>query len=63
MKLFCLNFDTDNTGSREEWNTFYTPLEVYSKDELREIRVEELKIVNKDYVFHRTTVTIDTPST
>ena len=38
MKLYILNYDTD-TGAREEWNTFYTPCEVFSTEELREARI------------------------
>ena len=42
MKLYLLNYDTD-TGSREEWNIFYTPTEAFSTDELRKARIEVLK--------------------
>lgn len=42
MKVYILNYDTDY-GSREEWNTFYTPTEVFSSSEKRAARIDELK--------------------
>lgn len=42
MKLYCLNYDTDY-GDREEWNTFYTPTEIFSSEEKRDARIGELE--------------------
>lgn len=39
MKVYLLYYDTD-LGSREEWNTFYTPCEVFDSDVKREERIE-----------------------
>lgn len=64
MKLYLLYYD-ENTGAREEWNTFYTPCEIYSSDELRHRRIEELKTaINEDgnpvdYGFHTEEVVLD----
>lgn len=42
MKVYLLYYDTDY-GGREEWNTFYTPVEVFSTEEKRAERIEFLK--------------------
>ena len=61
MKLYLLYFDTD-TGAREEWNTFYTPCEVFVSEEKRQARIDFIKQqVDEDgeptaYEFH----TVDT---
>jgi hypothetical protein len=34
-KVYLLFYDTD-TGAREEWNTFYTPCEVFTNPEDRQ---------------------------
>ena len=39
MKLYLLYYDTDY-GSREEWNTFYTPCEVFDSAEKRQARID-----------------------
>ena len=36
--IYLLFYDTDS-GSREEWNTFYTPCEVFLSSEDRETRI------------------------
>ena len=57
MKLYLLYYDTD-CGSREEWNTFYTPCEVFDSDEKRQERIDFIKAqVDEDgeptdYEFH-----------
>lgn len=42
MKLYLLYYDTD-MGSREEWNTFYTPCEVFDSAEKRQARIDFIK--------------------
>ena len=57
MKLYLLYYDTDY-GSREEWNTFYTPCEVFDSAEKRQQRIDFIQQqVDEDgepvgYVFH-----------
>lgn len=61
MKLYLLYYDTD-MGSREEWNTFYTPVEVFDDPKKRQARIDFIKQqVDEDgdpigYEFH----TVDT---
>lgn len=61
MKIYLLYYDTDY-GSREEWNTFYTPCEVFDSDAKRQERINFIKSqVDEDgepvsYEFH----TVDT---
>lgn len=58
MKLYLLYFDT-NRGDREEWNTFYTPCEVFDSKEKRQERIDFIKNqVDEDgeptkYEFHK----------
>ncbi len=58
MKVYLLFYDTDY-GSREEWNTFYTPCEVFDSDEKRQQRIDFIKQqVDEDgelipYEFHK----------
>lgn len=48
MMIYLLYYDQD-TGSREEWNTFYTPVEAFSTPELRAERAEQLEnMVDED---------------
>ena len=42
MKLYLLYYDTDY-GSREEWNTFYTPVEVFDSEAKRQARIDFIK--------------------
>ena len=57
MKVYLLYYDTD-FGNREEWNTFYTPVEVFDSKEKRQARIDFIKQqVNEDgdpagYKFH-----------
>lgn len=37
MSVYLLFYDTDD-GSREEWNTFYTPVEAFPSAEARQLR-------------------------
>lgn len=64
MKIFLLYYDTDN-GDREEWNTFYTPVEAFTTDGRRECRKKELVIAvdehgnPKNYCFHELNVELN----
>ena len=57
MKIYLLYYDTD-MGEREEWNTFYTPVEVFDSAEKRQARIDFIKAqVDEDgkpvkYDFH-----------
>ncbi len=42
MKVYLLYYDTDY-GSREEWNTFYTPVEVFDSAKKRQARIDFIK--------------------
>ena len=42
MKLYLLYYDTDY-GNREEWNTFYTPCEVFDDPAKRQARIDFIK--------------------
>lgn len=56
--IYLLFYDTDS-GSREEWNTFYTPCEVFLSSEDRETRITYLSnLCDEDgdpysYIFHK----------
>jgi hypothetical protein len=43
MKIYLLYYDTIDSGSREEWNTFYTPVELFTSDEDRKQRINFIK--------------------
>jgi len=61
MKVYLLYYDAD-TGSREDWNTFYTPVEVFASYEDREARMDFIRTQRDEngdlynYEFH----TVDT---
>lgn len=40
--MYLLYYDCDN-GSREDWNIFYTPVEVFSTKEKRDARIAYIK--------------------
>ena len=67
MKVYLLYYDTDY-GSREEWNTFYTPVEAFGSEELRQARIDFIRQqVDEDgepvgYDFHTVDTEIMTPS-
>jgi hypothetical protein len=41
-KVYLLFYDTD-FGCREEWNTFYTPCEVFVNPTDRDMRIQKIK--------------------
>ena len=42
MKIYLLYYDHDY-GDRENWNTFYTPVEVFGSEEKRQARIDFIK--------------------
>lgn len=56
MKVYLLYYDTDY-GSREEWNTFHTPCEVFDSAERRQARIDFIQAHSTDYTdddcFHK----------
>jgi len=46
--VYLLYYDTDY-GSREEWNTFYTPCEVFATEEHRQRRIDFIKANSEEY--------------
>jgi hypothetical protein len=48
MKVYLLYYDND-TGGREDWNTFYTPVEVFLSEAERQARIDVIKAQSEDY--------------
>lgn len=48
MKLYLLYYDHDY-GDRENWNTFYTPCEVFDSAEKRQARIDVIQAQSEDY--------------
>lgn len=48
MTVYLLYYDTDY-GSREDWNTFYTPCEVFATEEQRQRRIDFIKANSDEY--------------
>ena len=48
MKVYLLYYDND-TGGREDWNTFYTPVEVFLSEAERQARIDVIKSQSEDY--------------
>lgn len=65
MKLYLLYYDTE-TGSREEWNVFYTPCEIFDDPDKRQARIDFInEQVDEDgepteYEFHTVDVSLMT---
>lgn len=58
MNIYLLFYSTDY-GEREDWNTFYTPVEAFSSVELRDDRMVDLKKRDPDLNFHTLDVVLD----
>ena len=58
MKIYLLYYDTDY-GGREEWNTFYTPVEVFDSAEKRQARIDVIKAQSEDYTDDDRFYTVD----
>jgi hypothetical protein len=48
MKVYLLYYDNDH-GDRENWNTFYTPVEVFLSKKERQDRIDFIKANSEDY--------------
>lgn len=59
MKVYLLYYDTD-MGEREEWNTFYTPCEVFATNQERQARIDVIKAQSTDYTDDDCFHTVDT---
>jgi hypothetical protein len=51
-KVYVLFYDHDGSGAREEWNTFYTPCEVFATVTDRDVRKAALSSADPDLCFH-----------
>lgn len=58
-KIYLLFYDTDH-GEREEWNTFYTPVEAFETKELRKDRRKFLTGKYRELEFHEIDLDIST---
>lgn len=58
MEIFLLSYCED-TGDREDWNTFYTPTELFSTEALRAARMKVLLDENPLLEFHEHEITLD----
>ena len=52
MKVYLLFYDEDGTGTREEWNVFYTPCEVFPLAQTRKDRIAYIKSKYPELQFH-----------
>ena len=52
MKLYLLYYDYDDSGARENWSTFYTPVEIFTSAEMRLRRINFIKSINTSLQFH-----------
>ena len=59
-RVFLLQYSKD-TGSREDWNVFYTPVEVFTSATDRHQRIEELAAKDSRLDFEKTEVLIGHP--
>ena len=58
MSIVYLLFYDTNDGSREEWNTFYTPCEAFATVEARDARMKVLANEEEEYEFYRLDVEV-----
>ena len=58
MKVYLLYYDTDY-GDREEWNTFYTPVEVFGSEEKRQARIDFIRANSEDFTDEDCFYTVD----
>lgn len=52
MKIYLLYYDYDDSGDRENWSTFYTPVEIFTSAEMRLRRINFIKSINTSLQFH-----------
>lgn len=58
-KIYIIFYDDEEGGSRENWNTFYTPFRVFTTAEKRATFKAALKAASPDLGFHEVEVEID----
>ena len=57
MIVYVLQFD-DDTGAREDWNVFYTPMEIFDTKAERDQRIADIKAYDPSQEFEETDVTL-----
>ncbi len=57
MIVYVLQYDSD-TGEREDWNVFYTPIEIFLTKTERDQRIADIKAYDSSKEFHETDVTL-----
>ena len=57
--MIYLLFYSHDTGDREDWNVFYTPVEAFSTPALRQQRQDELAAQDPGLEFETTEVMLD----
>lgn len=55
MTVYLLYYDNEE-GNREDWNTFYTPVEIFDNEKKREERKKELAA--QGFEFHEIEVEV-----
>ena len=58
MIIYALFYSHDD-GNREDWNVFYTPVELFSSHAKREQRIKELAAQDADLQFEMQDLTLD----
>jgi hypothetical protein len=57
-KVYLLQYDENNDGSRENWNVFYTPCEAFDDPDIREERIKYIKSIHPSIGFNKIDVDI-----
>lgn len=57
MIVYVLQYDEDN-GSREDWNVFYTPIELFATKAERDQRIADIEAYDPSMEFEKTEVTL-----
>ena len=55
---YVLYYDHDGTGDREEWNTFYTPTEIFADQASSQTRITALKKSDPSLTFHTVEIVV-----
>ena len=56
--VYLLFYETEETGDREVWNTFYTPVEVFGEVGTRNDRIKALRKIHPNIEFHEIEVEV-----
>lgn len=59
--MIYLLFYCKDSGDREDWNVYYTPVEAFSTPALRDKRIQELALADPDLEFETCDVELDKP--